>query len=63
MKPDELNNPIAKFQGSGENQIEKRKYDEGEERVYIRLVAKLSFWRLICSFRPSGSTTHQMIIP
>jgi hypothetical protein len=35
MKSDELNNPIAKFQGSGENQVEKRKYDEGEERVYI----------------------------
>ena len=35
MKPDELNNPIAKFPGSGENQVEKRKYDEGEERVYI----------------------------
>ncbi len=35
MKPDELNNPIAKFQGSGENLVEKRKYDEGEERVYI----------------------------
>jgi hypothetical protein len=28
MKSDELNNPIAKFQGSGENRIEKRKYDE-----------------------------------
>jgi hypothetical protein len=35
MKSDELNNPIAKFQGSGENRIEKRKYDGGEERVYI----------------------------
>ncbi|NQE53851.1 hypothetical protein C5S29_09685 [ANME-1 cluster archaeon GoMg3.2] len=35
MKPDELNNPIAKFQGSGENLVEKRKYNEGEERVYI----------------------------
>jgi predicted helicase len=35
MKSDELNNPIAKFQGSGENQVEKRKYDEGKERVYV----------------------------
>jgi predicted helicase len=35
MKLDELNNPIVKFQGSGGNQVEKRKYDEGEERVYI----------------------------
>ena len=35
MKPDELNNSIAKFQGSGENQVEKCKYDEGEEQVYI----------------------------
>ena len=35
MKSDELNDPVAKFQGSGENLVEKRKYDEGEERVYI----------------------------
>ena len=35
LKSDELNNPIAKFQGSGENLVEKRKYDEGEARVYI----------------------------
>lgn len=35
MKLDELNNSIAKFQGSGENRIEKQKYEEGEERVYI----------------------------
>ena len=35
MKSDKLNNSIAKFQGSGENRVEKRKYDEGEERVYI----------------------------
>ena len=35
MKSDELNNPTAKFQGSGETLVEKRKYDEGEERVYI----------------------------
>jgi hypothetical protein len=35
MKSDELNNSIAKFQGSGENQVKKRKYDEGEARVYI----------------------------
>jgi uncharacterized protein YeeX (DUF496 family) len=35
MKSDELNDPIAKFQGSGENRIEKQKYEEGEERVYI----------------------------
>jgi predicted helicase len=35
MKSDELNNPIAKFQGSGENRVEKRRYDEGAERVYV----------------------------
>ena len=35
MKSDELNASIAKFQGSGENRVEKRKYDEVEERVYI----------------------------
>ena len=35
MKPDELNDPIAKFQGSGSNLVEKRKYKDGEERVYI----------------------------
>lgn len=35
MKSDELNNPIAKFQGGGENRVEKRKYDEAKERVYI----------------------------
>jgi len=35
MRSDELNNPIAKFQGSGENGVEKRKYDDRKYRVYI----------------------------
>jgi hypothetical protein len=35
MKSDKLNDPIAKFQGSGENRIEKQKHEEGEERVNI----------------------------
>ena len=38
MKSDELNDHIAKFQGSGENRIEKQKYEEGEERVYINKI-------------------------
>jgi len=33
LKSAELNNPVAKFQGSGDNQVEKPRYDEG--RVYI----------------------------
>jgi len=33
LKSAELNNPIAKFQGSGDNQVEKPRYDE--DRVYI----------------------------
>lgn len=35
MKAEELKNPIAKFQGDGDNAVEKPKYDEEEERVYI----------------------------
>jgi len=35
LKSAELNNPIAKFEGSGDNQVEKPKYDEMERRVYI----------------------------
>jgi hypothetical protein len=35
MRSGELDTPIAKFQGSGENQVEKRKYDEGTRRVHI----------------------------
>ena len=33
LKSAELNNPVAKFQGSGDSQVEKPRYDEG--RVYI----------------------------
>lgn len=35
MKAAELNNPIAKFQGSGDYQVKKPKYNEKEKRVYI----------------------------
>ena len=35
MRSGELDTPIAKFQGSGENQVEKRKYDEEAGRVHI----------------------------
>jgi hypothetical protein len=35
MRSEELNNPLVKFQGIVENRIEKRKYDEGDVRVYI----------------------------
>jgi len=35
MKSAELNNPIAKLQGSGDYQVEKLKYSEKERRVYI----------------------------
>jgi hypothetical protein len=35
MKSAELDNPIAKFQGSGDYQVKKPKYNEKEKRVYI----------------------------
>jgi predicted helicase len=35
MKSAELNNPIVKFQGGGDNQIEKPRYSEKDKRVYI----------------------------
>jgi hypothetical protein len=35
LKSPELNNPIAKFQGSGDSHIEKPRYNEKEKRVYI----------------------------
>ncbi len=35
LKSAELNNPIAKFQGSGDYQVKKPKYNEKEKRVYI----------------------------
>ena len=35
MKSVGLNNPIAKFQGSGDNKIEKPEYSEKAKRVYI----------------------------
>jgi predicted helicase len=35
MRSDVLDEPIAKFQGIGENQVERRRYDEKEKRVYI----------------------------
>lgn len=35
LKSDELNNPIAKFQGSGDNRVDKPKYDVEEGKVYI----------------------------
>jgi predicted helicase len=35
LKSAELNNPIAKFQGSGDYQVKKLKYNEKGKRVYI----------------------------
>ncbi|MCJ7508686.1 MAG: DNA methyltransferase, partial [candidate division Zixibacteria bacterium] len=35
LKSAELNNPIAKFQGSGDYQVNEPKYNEKEKRVYI----------------------------
>jgi len=35
LKSPELDSPIAKFQGTGENKIEKPKYDSKEERIHI----------------------------
>ena len=35
MKSSELNNPIAKFQGSGDNRVNKPEYREKEKRIYI----------------------------
>lgn len=35
LKSDELDTPIARFQGKGENRVEKPKYDDTTGRVYI----------------------------
>ena len=35
MKSAELDSPIAKFQGEGEDKVDKPRYDENEQRVYI----------------------------
>jgi len=35
MKSEELNNPVAKFQGDGENTVKKPVHDEEEGKVYI----------------------------
>ncbi len=35
IKSAELNNPIAKFEGSGDNKVERPRYSEKEMRVYI----------------------------
>ncbi len=35
LKAAELHNPIAKFQGSGDNHVERPRYDEKGKRVYI----------------------------
>ena len=35
MKSEELKNPIAKFQGDGDNTVKKPEYDEKEGRVHI----------------------------
>ncbi len=35
LKANELNKPIAKFQGSGDNRMKKQKYDSETKRVYI----------------------------
>lgn len=35
LKSADLDNPIARFQGSGDNSVERPKYDEGQGRVYI----------------------------
>lgn len=38
MKEAELDNPIAKFQGSGDSRVEKVRYSQEEKRVYINKV-------------------------
>src|SRR5579884_658212 len=35
LKSAELNSPMARFQGKGDHRVEKLRYDEGEQRVYI----------------------------
>lgn len=35
LKASELETPVAKFQGKGDNKVEKIKYDEKERRLYI----------------------------
>ncbi len=35
LKSSELDNPVAKFQGKGDNRVEKLRYDEKEQRVHI----------------------------
>ena len=35
LRSDKLNTPVAKFQGGGNGFVEKVKYDESKERVYI----------------------------
>lgn len=35
MKSDDLNVPVTKFQGAGENTIDKPIYDQGKSRIYI----------------------------
>ena len=35
LKSDELNSSVAKFQGTGDNKVEKPKYSETENKVYI----------------------------
>lgn len=35
LKSPELDPPIARFQGAGDNKVEKQRYDEREKRVYI----------------------------
>lgn len=35
LKSEELDKPVAKFQGTGENMVEKLRYDEKENRVYF----------------------------
>lgn len=35
LRSDELNNPTAKFQGSGDNRIDKQTFNEGERKIYI----------------------------
>ena len=35
MRSEELKNPIVKFQGEGDNTVEKPVYDQENERIYI----------------------------
>ncbi len=35
LRPSDLNPPIAKFQGKGDNNVEKLRYDKNERRVYF----------------------------